>query len=343
MERKEYIDCAKGVGIIFVLINHCCGYPFGSLYVLWSYYMALYFLLSGYTYTNHEESLWTFIKKKGKRLVIPYVVYNIFLFCYACITKIMDGTISWIYCRNVIATILYSGARLYVDGSQPDFFIHIHNEAMWFLLALFLTLLLWKFIEPFYTSVTNKVVVVMILFVLAFLGELLPVFLPWSLEIVPVLEIFFCLGIEIKARNLLDKFCHSRFLSFILVCIFYLVTCKINQPINLGTREYGNPGVSGIFFTILSGAAGSLALLYVCSKVEHCFFSKLFSKIGQCTITLLGLHLFFYELFDIFFLKIMKHQIVHFYAYSYFKILLTVICCIIINSLINMLRRRKHG
>lgn len=28
--RKKYLDAAKGIGILFVLINHSCGFPIGG-------------------------------------------------------------------------------------------------------------------------------------------------------------------------------------------------------------------------------------------------------------------------------------------------------------------------
>lgn len=46
--RKEYLDSAKGIGIIAVMLGHSCGLPV-ILTLITGFYMPLFFVISGMT------------------------------------------------------------------------------------------------------------------------------------------------------------------------------------------------------------------------------------------------------------------------------------------------------
>ena len=68
-QRIEWIDVAKGIGILLVAATHVFG---GSIakYSEW-FYMPLFFFLSGYLYVPAEE--WhRFVTKRARHLLLPY-------------------------------------------------------------------------------------------------------------------------------------------------------------------------------------------------------------------------------------------------------------------------------
>ncbi len=78
--RIDYLDIAKGVGILFVIIGHI---PYVSepirQYIV-SFHMPLFFIISGilicYTKT-YQGSIKSFIGRKVRNLLLPYVIFSV--------------------------------------------------------------------------------------------------------------------------------------------------------------------------------------------------------------------------------------------------------------------------
>ena len=67
--RIEWIDMAKGYGILLVIIAHL---PVGNVeYWINTFHMPLFFFLSGYVF-HVKDSFFTFLKKRVKGLLVPY-------------------------------------------------------------------------------------------------------------------------------------------------------------------------------------------------------------------------------------------------------------------------------
>lgn len=85
--RDNTIDIAKAIGIIFVVIGHCCAIPRHGGNVTWQMYicdyiytfhMPLFFFLSGYFFNKHHlDNKFNFIKKRITGLWVPYVKWTL--------------------------------------------------------------------------------------------------------------------------------------------------------------------------------------------------------------------------------------------------------------------------
>lgn len=71
-KRIEYIDVAKGVTILLVIVGHVSHLPEPIKSSIYSFHMPLFFLLSGYFFRK-EDVLVTF-KRMLPTIVIPYIV-----------------------------------------------------------------------------------------------------------------------------------------------------------------------------------------------------------------------------------------------------------------------------
>lgn len=75
--RIEWIDLAKGMCIILVVIHHVICYGSGMDYELKSFFnsfrMPLYFILSGLFFKPY--TLMEFLRKKVNKLLIPYLFF----------------------------------------------------------------------------------------------------------------------------------------------------------------------------------------------------------------------------------------------------------------------------
>lgn len=73
--REKWIDIAKGLGLIFVLIGHTKLYICAS--VVYIFHMPLFFFLSGYVFSGEKHDAKDFIKKKLVSLMLPYYVLGL--------------------------------------------------------------------------------------------------------------------------------------------------------------------------------------------------------------------------------------------------------------------------
>lgn len=73
-ERNDCVDCAKGVGIILVVLGHnslLCEERGWLFNVIFSFHVPLFFFLAG-LFLKTNISLWTLFVKKFFGLVVPY-------------------------------------------------------------------------------------------------------------------------------------------------------------------------------------------------------------------------------------------------------------------------------
>ncbi len=79
MKHFRYLDIARGIGLLLVIISHSCGL---SPYLI-NYYIPLFFVVSGYLY-KEGRSYGENIRHKAKRLLIPYFGYSAVLLAVLC-------------------------------------------------------------------------------------------------------------------------------------------------------------------------------------------------------------------------------------------------------------------
>ena len=77
-KREEFIDIAKGIAILCVIIGHTWknAYPADKrlMVFIYSFHMPLFFILSGWCLKSTDVKISSVIVKKIKQLVVPYVV-----------------------------------------------------------------------------------------------------------------------------------------------------------------------------------------------------------------------------------------------------------------------------
>ena len=78
-KRIDWIDMAKGYGMLFVIMAHCDVGVLG----LWMYtfHLPLFFMLSGYTF-SHKENVKDFLLKKCRTMLVPYFLLGIPMILY---------------------------------------------------------------------------------------------------------------------------------------------------------------------------------------------------------------------------------------------------------------------
>lgn len=287
--RLPWLDIAKAIGVMIVFINHIELQIGKGSYYLGAFYMALFFVISGYTFHwKKEETAWKFLKKKAKRLLLPYFIYNLFLVLFFA----LRGQLT----KDAVLGIFYSRNQLYPENLKNRYFLTLLNAPMWFLTALFVTLFLYWMVKK--AANGNKKGEALLTAVLFFFGclvkNLCPVLLPWSIDTALVNVFLLFLGERIRERQVLEKLFENFWCNLVLAVVFWLIV-RFNGPGNMSVRDFG---ISTVLY-VTAGVLGSVLCLEV-SMLLGRFGGKaafLLQQTGSHTITLLCLHLFCFALF----------------------------------------------
>ena len=141
--RLQYIDIAKGIAILAVIIGHAAirltGLSHGAatiVAVCFTFHMPLFFLLSGYFLHYERPFNW---KKEAKRLVVPYIVAALVIVILEALTTFFlrdqpQGMSLRRYVAEWLNAAVFGAASLTGKELWPQVF---RIGAIWFLLALF--------------------------------------------------------------------------------------------------------------------------------------------------------------------------------------------------------------
>ena len=133
--RFDYIDIAKGLGILMVVWAHIMVTGW-SHRLIYAFHMPLFFFLSGMLFQRHKyPSLISFVGRRAKRLLLPYVIYSVATWCMWAVFR---------YFRGEEVGYLASLMQTFIAQGSGAFFAH--NSALWFIPCLFLVEILYFFI-----------------------------------------------------------------------------------------------------------------------------------------------------------------------------------------------------
>lgn len=282
--RIKYIDISRAFAIIFIVLGHTivhsqhCNLIFKFLY---SFHVVLFFIISGYTFKvkENEKSL-PFIKKKFIRIIIPYFVWCIlFLIPYIILGNGVGnslGTTSSFNLKTQLLNVIYGVGN---NAALKQ------NSALWFLPALFSMEVFCFFLIKYKKKYRiNNIILVLSLIILSYITNTFSNFiLPWGLNSVLVLNIYFYLGYLFKEKNYFTKERVFQAKYIVPIAIVGIIACFINsQTVSCIDYEYGN-----LLLCFLSGAGLSLLVIYLSYKINK---NKTLEYIGKNTMGILIFH-----------------------------------------------------
>lgn len=295
--RNDIFDCAKGLGIIFVVMGHA--YAFGHIFYT-KFHVLFFFFFAGYMFNNYKiidfYSLSLYIKKIWKRYALPYIFCNIvFLiffnvfYKYNLITQdLRYSNIHFLSLEEFIIKIL---KYLFLISSSQQL-----CGATWFLRTLFFGLLILGCINyiDFKIKKNNSFLSIIILIVSSILtiyikNHFLFVF---STSLNAIL-----IGNIIKNRKSLDKYLNkilNNSLYSFLITIFSSLMILKTEIVAFKSIQYLVYTVFGTLFLF-----GASVLLKKIIRVVY----NLIVFIGQHTISILCLHLLAFKLVSYLYIK----------------------------------------
>jgi fucose 4-O-acetylase-like acetyltransferase len=288
-KRINYIDVARGIGILLVVMGHndfAAISPFMHK-LIYSFHMPLFFFLSGY-FLNTAIPFWSFVKKRFNGLLKPYF-FTIFLIYFF---SISFEKMSFANAITRIVKSLY-GTGIYIDWVQLWFLPHLFVVSIyaflfykvfgrvnlrwvrWLILlfTLFIATLYLKAFFPFHIQV---------------LGKGYNLFgLPFSLDLVLLSGFFFILGCETHSLEQIENLYGNVFFLLITGAALVLMNIFLSPQIDLNTRAYDSFLVS-----TLEAVAGILFIMALSRQIDlrTSWLSNMFQYVGRITLIILILH-----------------------------------------------------
>lgn len=261
-DRIKWIDSAKGISILLVIIGHVGGGLEGVWNFDWVYgvHLVMFFLLSGYTLKKKEITR-EFLNMKFRRLMVPYF--------YTCIAIIVTDIFnSWYFSRDLSnATI----TRIIGNDLTRSFFasgacttfgtidIGTRIGAIWFFPAMFFAILIFQFLL---SRTEDDRALGILTAIIAYSGYISAKFiwLPFSIQSGMFASFFVWIGWEIKKQNLLSK---VRWYHYVIAEICLLLGIHYGYC-NIG---FVCANLHDLFISIPVGLSGCL-LIYLLSKTD---------------------------------------------------------------------------
>lgn len=296
MEKKrlDFLDIAKGIGIILVLYSHSCGFPiFGNAVV--AFYMPLFFFVSGYVYKEGRKPVEN-IRRKLKQLLIPYAGYTLLLYAEHIVLGLLKHELTKESVIMPLLGALYSRGALYADMSGENiYFLLISNGPLWFITAMAAgCVIFYLLVDKFLENQKSMAVITVILAAVTAAFTYCPYLLPWSLDTASACALFMLMGARLGKMNYYSDNNKKQY-NIILVCLAALVYCLITElakPINLSIREFGYDGILGAAWFLAAASAGIIIFLWICKYIENFKWTKVFIIIGKHTYSIMALHIF---------------------------------------------------
>ncbi len=258
-KRIAWIDIAKGIAIILVIIGHTLDKLSYARHIIFSFHMPLFFILAGYT--MRPKPMKQVLESSVKRLLIPYLL--IFVAWWG-------AMLLWSPDAFTAATLSdYAGRLVYASGFDVPSGIGASDPKFpavgvaWFLVALFCARLIVNagLLAQKRFNISHWAMGI-IFFVLAAIGEYLGdemrLFLPLSLDVAFVASFLMWCGYFAKESQLIHKLARNKWMILVAVVIWVLALKYSN--LEMSERVYS------MYILCIAGAISATYLVCWLSK-----------------------------------------------------------------------------
>jgi fucose 4-O-acetylase-like acetyltransferase len=268
-KRLDYIDIAKGLGMLTVIWGHING-GFTNIFV-YAFHMPLFFFLSGLVFrADKYNSFKEFAIRKVKTLIIPYLMFSF-------ITWLVWVAYNLVF-HNDVDSYFMPLLQTFVAQGSGGFLVH--NVPLWFVSCL----LIVEFLYFFINKLRNEMIIIVsccVLGVLSFFLEKCSAFfdfklLPWSIGVAFAAIVFYSVGNILMTRGVVSFFtekCNSKKILFwiilLLMTMLLVFLAPLNGHISMGHEQYNN---RLLFY--LNGFIGSFCVLLFSILAEKVFTNK---------------------------------------------------------------------
>ena len=139
-KRKDYLDIAKGIAMLWIISVHADGAPYTGT-VGYVVLIPLFFLTAGFLWKDKDEPWGMQLKKRAKPLLRPYFGYNaalMVLYLIDWIPYVIPQTRETAkqVLKHIFGVFYSEGVILFSDTTPSLHFFTSYNYPLWFLTAM---------------------------------------------------------------------------------------------------------------------------------------------------------------------------------------------------------------
>ncbi len=293
MKRFDYIDFAKGLGMLCVIWGHIM-YAGLSAKVVYAFHIPLFFFLSGMVFSKDRyDGFMPFLKRKVSSLLIPYAIFSLLTWAFwVFFLRVSHQPMDECW-KPLVETFLARGSEGYL----------VHNVPLWFVPCLFVVELLYFFVRK--CSVAVRVVLSLLFALMGCLmvrGEWSYDFtaLPWSIDVALFAFPFYAFGnlVVEKAGSLrsFEDWIAARGkwtpLVMLLCFLFLCVGAGWNGHVSMGHAMLGKT-VALFYLDAFWGIAAVLLLCFGLQTLSSVYPYRFFRWLrwwGRNSFTVMAVH-----------------------------------------------------
>ena len=284
VKRVGYVDIAKGIGIILVVMGHndfALISPFAHK-LIYSFHMPMFFFMSG-MFFKPDVPFWTFIGQRFHRLLKPFGVMLLLIY-FASLSFSKVGLL--MASRRLLKAMYASGQ--YLDWVQLWFLPHLFVVSLFAYIFIRVLRHRWLFKVRWLLLTIAYVVDVLSINVFSpfgfnLLGKDFSVYgLPFSLDIVFVSGFFFILAYELNQKRYASLL-ESPWVLFVSGLLLIFLVWYFPYKIDFNIRQFDSLPIN-----TLEALLGILFILALSRQLERVSaLSSIFSYVGQASLIIL--------------------------------------------------------
>lgn len=277
-QRIEWVDTAKGIGLFLVVLGHLWySSDLAAVhYLLYSFHVPMFFILSGFVFTNQKnQSFLTYAAGKIKRF-IPPIILGLMLG-----VAIMLG-------RNSMAQTEMLLRIFYWNGKLP------YNAPVWFLIILFEVYFFAYWLPNDHFSYIRRALFAAVCLAVGYVFTIQRGFVPFGMDRMIICFGFFLLGNV--ARPLYDKLAKgkAKALMWTMLGIFcvslpiWIVFAGVLNPVtklSMYSFVFGNYG-----YFVVSAISGSLMAISIAFFINKTKKDRFIQALTRSSIFVIVTH-----------------------------------------------------
>lgn len=328
-KRIDWVDIAKGVAIILMVIGHTI--PYNNLNILvFSFHMPLFIILSGITYKipKDKKQVKSNFVKYVKKLLLPYLIT--LLICTLIVYVNNNNTLSvFAFFKQLIKNLLWGNGCDYILFGIK--FVGV--GPIWFLITLFFSKVLFDVINIQLNKKGLNTNIVFYCFLLLIGIEIgLVSWLPQGFDL--MLIFLFYLYVGYLFRNYFDKIKINKNLLFVIAFIIWGICLGFNTHIELAMRKYPFNVLS-----VIESLCASYCVIEMCKIIaKNKLMQVLLTNVGVISLIILCVHSVEYSFVD------WKSLPLNIYLVSILRVMAVLIVSMVVHNLfikISSLRKSK--
>lgn len=272
-KRENWADFAKGIGIILVRFGHQKIFGKKLIYLIYTFHMPLFFVISGYFYRGKNGVLKQ-IKHKAYTIMMPFFSYEILKWCLSVL-----GT--FLLKRKLDLKLNF---LLGVFFNAPD---SKYSNPIWFFSCLFcaevMFIIISKIVSAYYNEKKVARNILIITLVISGMAYIIYTYtgikLPWNLDLALVMLPFLGVGYWIRENNILCMLKKSYSLQRLSIYgLLLIIVCVINAYFGKSNIDYAMRNYNEWISCVIVGIIGTLFLLIICLQIKE---NRLLKFIGK--------------------------------------------------------------